>query len=107
MNILMLCYVNFRVVGIFRRKQHPVTTADEPLDGQFAVHRSDDDTIVPGGFRTVHHQKVAIVDARIDHGFTMRPQKKRGALIANQKSVQIKTAVKKVVGRRRKAGFDR
>ena len=107
MNVLMLCYVNFRIVGILRRKQHPVTAADKPLDGQFAVYRSDDDAIVTGGFRTIHHQKVAIVDARIDHGFTMRPQKKRGALIANQKSVQIKTAVKKVVGRRRKSGFDR
>jgi hypothetical protein len=85
--------------GVFWREQYTPLAAQQPFYGELAIKRSNDHLAVSGINGTVNDQQVTIVDASTDHRFTVGAQKKRGRLVTHKVLVQVKPAVKVILGR--------
>ena len=83
------CNIYGLKLWVFWCQKYPPLAVQQPFYGQLAIQRCNDNLAVRGLYGTVNYQQVAIVNARSKHGFPVRPQKKRGRLVAHQVLVQV------------------
>lgn len=68
MDMLAVGDLDFRVFRVGWREEDRVPPANQALDQQFALQGGDDHLAMARLRRAIHHEKIAVMDARTCHG---------------------------------------
>ena len=89
-----------RAVGIvFGHQPGLAALAVQPLDGQLAFDRGNDDAALARLDTAVHHQDIIFVNPGLDHVITTDPHEKCSRRFVDQVFIEIKAAFEVIISR--------